>query len=127
MPNKARLIIWTATAAIGVGIFVAARLRSDSSPSNINATSVLPTSITISQQTWGDEYPLTLSGLLECESDSAVVFKANGKLYAVNGAAKNKYGNTAMPIEEVWKDSAKIPGAKMNISGVIDEGLKLCH
>jgi hypothetical protein len=45
----------------------------------------------------------------------------------VNGAAKNKYKAIAAPISEIWKDSLKMPGAKMNLSGVIDEGLKLCQ
>jgi hypothetical protein len=77
----------------------------------------------ISAQSWQSNYPFTVDGYLECEPPGAIVFKADGKAYAVNGTATAKgYADIA----PVWKDDPAAAGQKINLSEVIAEGQKLC-
>lgn len=100
----------------------------------------------ITRMELGDKWPFSVgSGKLECIQD-AVVFHANGKVYAVNGFAKSK-GYDA--IDEIWvEDPSFIETAKaiassenrpvdevikamgtpskISIGDVINRGLKLC-
>lgn len=81
----------------------------------------------ISRADFGDEYPFTVEwGKLRCISPSAVIFEVNGRPYTVNGAAQNQ-GHEK--IDAIWRDDPKgtVPGQKINISPVIQAGLKLCN
>lgn len=72
-----------------------------------------------------DEWPFTAdAGMLGCQS-GAVTFTTGGNTYAVNGAAKGagKY----LALEEIWADSASIPGTKASVGPVIARGLALCE
>lgn len=81
----------------------------------------------ISAATWtAGEYPLTADGYLECESPGAIIFKANGKIYGINGTGQGKYKAIAAPLEEIWKPNPAIPGSRIPIADVISEGQKLC-
>lgn len=71
-------------------------------------------------------YPFTVGGSLECESPEAVILKANGNIYPLNGAARTKYQSIAKPLEEIWKDDPKLTG-KINIGDVLSTGLRLCR
>jgi hypothetical protein len=71
-------------------------------------------------------WPLTVrSGIVRCEGAS-VIFKTNGTDYAVNGTALSQYPDMA-PVRRIWRASREIPGTKINISPVLDAGLKLCE
>ena len=74
-------------------------------------------------------WPLTVSsGRLNCEGSDGfgpVTFAARGITYTVNGTAKSQKPDLP-EIEEIWKSDPDIPGAKINISDLIDAGLKLC-
>jgi hypothetical protein len=82
--------------------------------------------LNISSSTFQGEWMLTVdSGKLVCEDPSTIIFIApDGTRYAVNGTAKNR-GYT--DIRPIWKDDPQIPGNKINIGTLIDEGLKLCQ
>lgn len=79
----------------------------------------------VSSTTFQGEWMLTVdSGELLCETPNTVIFIApDGTKYAVNGIAKSRgYAD----IQPIWKDNPQIPGTKINIGSLIDEGLKLC-
>lgn len=84
----------------------------------------------VSEATWADgPWPLTVTeGQLQCDSmgspgTGAVTFTAAGKRYALNGLAERKYP----AIDSIWKADPAIPGAKINISPLLDAGLRLCR
>lgn len=78
----------------------------------------------VNEADYGGDWPFTVSsGRLRCESGSAVVFATGGNEYAVNGAASSQgYPD----IDPIWRDNPDIPGTKVNISPLIDDGLELC-
>lgn len=81
--------------------------------------------VEISEVEYGDRWPFTVaSGDLECVTPSKVIFRAGGRTYAVNGTAgaDNRFAN----IRPIWKDNPEIPGTKINIGPVINQGLTLC-
>lgn len=74
------------------------------------------------------EWPLTVSeGVVRCEGSGgigAVIFRTpGGDDYGVNGTALSR---GAAKLEPIWKKDPDIPGARINISPVLDRGLKLC-
>jgi hypothetical protein len=104
---------------------------------NIVAFNAYSESITISKEDFGDRWPFTVSqGKLSC-SGNAVTFKANGKIYAVNGTAKSR---GFAEINEIWKNDEEMikilkesflgedigSPPKINIGPIIDKGLSLC-
>jgi len=71
------------------------------------------------------EWPLTVSeGVVRCEG-SAVIFRTpDGENYGVNGTALSR----GLPkIDPIWKKDPAVPGARINISPVLDRGLRLCR
>ena len=63
-----------------------------------------------------------------CSGD-AVTFTAGGRTYAVNGTALGRF--PSMPkIDRIWKKNPKakvnLLGPRVDISPIIDRGLKLC-
>ena len=97
-------------------------------------------------------WPLKVeSGVIECLSNDAVVFKVGKSIYAINGVAKSyakEYGY--LSVSQIWKDDqtfyqmakeiadtdpnvsikdvlnkmGKIP--KMNIDPILSSGIELC-
>ena len=85
-------------------------------------------SITITESEFGAAWPFTVpSGELRCEN-GAVTFTVGSDLYGVNGTAKTRYKQDAnyRDISTIWKDDAKTPGMKVDISPIIERGLGLC-
>ncbi len=83
---------------------------------------------TISAGDLSGDWPLTVdSGTLHCDGSGGtgkVTFEADGKVYAVNGLAKQ----SGLPeIDEIWKDDPGIPGGKLNIGELLQAGLDLCE
>ncbi|MFS8104661.1 YebY family protein [Lentzea alba] len=78
----------------------------------------------VRREDFGEKWPLTVdAGIVRCQN-GAVTFTANGFNYDVNGTAMTK--NRGKKIDEIWADNPKVPGLKINISPIIDLGLKLC-
>lgn len=95
------------------------------SPSESIAPTLTKSQAKVTKSEFGDKWAFTVDeGILECE-DQKVLFKSDGKIYAVNGTAKSfkKY----LPIDEIWADDPKISGAKQNLGSIIESGLKLCQ
>ena len=64
--------------------------------------------------------------MVSCEQHSGLIFMdPEGMRYAVNGTAIAHYPKLP-EIDRIWAPDPKIPGAKINISPVIDRGLELC-
>lgn len=75
-------------------------------------------------------WPLTVDkGTVNCEGTEGagvVTFEApDGTVYAVNGTAKTQQPDLP-EIEEIWRKDPDVPGARINLSPVIDKGLELC-
>ena len=71
----------------------------------------LRSSLLVSRADFGADWPLTVeSGVLSCIAPSSVVFEANGRMYAVNGAAKSQTGLAA--INAIWADNPSVAGLK---------------
>lgn len=81
----------------------------------------------ISAKDFNEPYPFTVDGFLECDSAKAIVLKANGNIYPINGTAKTRYQTLAKPLDEIWKDNPSIPGTKISVGEVISAGQKLCQ
>lgn len=80
-------------------------------------------SVAISRAQMGDAYPFTVDGELRCVAPSSVIFVANGTTYGVNGTAK---GHGYPGIDPIWRDDVRVPGTKINVGSVIQQGLELC-
>lgn len=84
----------------------------------------------ISAEASGDAWPFTLAELhLQCLPGRAVVVMdvESGAMYAVNGHANAKARALALePLEKIWRDNPAIPGTKVSIGPVIEQGLALC-
>ncbi len=84
------------------------------------------TSVFITQTEYGDNWPFTVSyGELECLPPGIIIFKANDKTYAVNKLAANsrQYKN----LSDIWKETSNQSMTKVDISLIINKGLKLCN
>jgi len=85
----------------------------------------------LSRADFGKRWPLTVeAGVVSCERHSgglgSVIFMdPEGKRYAVNGTAMAHYPQLP-EIDRIWAPDPTNPGAKINISPVIDRGLELC-
>lgn len=75
---------------------------------------------------YGDQWPFTLpEGELWCEGHNRVLFKADGVVYAVNGATRTHADLRG------WKDSDLIRrylanGGRLTRDAVIARGLSMC-
>ncbi len=100
----------------------------------------------LTEEQYGDKWPLTVSsGYVECKNN-AVIFHSNGNTYAVNGVAKSQGYSE---INAIWKNDpdffemaaeiAKVENTavdeiikkmgspnKISIGPILDSGLKLC-
>ena len=89
--------------------------------------------IYISQAEYGKDWPLTAQEAgLYCEQDmvwvvhNRVAYPINGMASA--GLAKRRPSLTVRPLEDIWLYDDQYPGTglRINISPLIDDGLKLC-
>jgi hypothetical protein len=82
----------------------------------------------ITREEYGAKWAFSVDeGVLACDGKNgigAVTLASGGKIYAVNGVAKQK--GLYQPLELIWLDDPKIKGAKINLGDVIERGLKLC-
>jgi hypothetical protein len=82
----------------------------------------------ITREEYGAKWAFSVDeGVLACDGKNgvgAVTFASGGKIYAVNGVAKQK--GLYQPLELIWVDDPSIKGAKKNLGDIIDRGLKLC-
>ena len=79
----------------------------------------------VSRAEFGTAWPFSVrAGVLRSEAGGAVVFRANGMDYAINGTAR-QLGRWA-EVDEIWLDDPAIPGNKKSIGPMIDRGLELC-
>lgn len=84
----------------------------------------------ISAEDLGDAWPFTTDEMhLQCLPGAAVVVSdaETGVMYPLNGTAKAKAGALALePIDKVWRDNPAIPGTKVSVGPLIEQGLQLC-
>lgn len=73
---------------------------------------------------FGEKWPLTVdAGIVRC-NNGAVTFAAGGVSYDVNGTAMTR--NRGRKIDEIWAANPTVSGLKIDISPILDLGLKLC-
>ncbi len=84
----------------------------------------------IDAESYGEAWPFTFEEAhLQCYPGKAVVVSdaETGRSYPLNGPATSKAGQLGLePLEQVWLDNPTIPGTKVNVGPVIQEGLALC-
>lgn len=84
-------------------------------------------SVVIKKGQYGKRWPFTVkSGTLSCVSVSSVIFKANGRVYGVNGTALTHGYPRINPIWRLDPAYPKSYGLRVNIGPIIERGLKLC-
>ena len=85
----------------------------------------------ISEATFKERWPFSVNkGVLQCKEFvlpsgrklQLVLFYANDKIYGVNGTASTRFES----IDGIWLDNPDIPGTKISVGPIIQEGLKLC-
>lgn len=70
-----------------------------------------------------DPWPFTVDTVyVRCESDIYLVVRIDGEDYALNGTAQSEYPE----FDRFWKKDPYVPGAKVNISELIDIGQAEC-
>lgn len=82
--------------------------------------------VEVSAAQFGDKWPLTVDkGTLHCEAPTRIVFTApDGQKYGVNGTASLDY----VTILEITKDQENLGYTfKMDVTNLIEEGMKLCE
>ncbi len=82
---------------------------------------------TLTKDQFPDTWPFKVeSGSVECLDGFAVVFRTNGKVYALNDAAR--HSDEFENIKEILRPDANYPGGKImrDLSDIEFEGLKLC-
>ena len=86
---------------------------------------------TISEKDYGDEWPLTVAEA-ELHCDKGMVWvESDGFAYPVNGTAisllKDKRPELKVrALKSIWRDNPTIPGYRVSISPLIDDGLEMC-
>ena len=90
--------------------------------------------VTVTKKQYGKRWPFTVpSGQLYCHGLGGglgeVMFRVpfpstNAGVYGVNGLARTRL---KLPgITKIWRKNPNIPGARIDISPILDRGLKLC-
>lgn len=84
----------------------------------------------ISAEDFEDAWPFTFEeAYVACHAGRAVTVMdaESGRMYPLNGAAKGKAAALGLDaLDEVWRESAEIPGTKVSVAPVIEKGLSLC-
>lgn len=100
-----------------------------------SATVVTRPAGAVSRAEFGDKWPLSVeSGEMRCVNRTApgygqVVFISGGVTYAINGTARTaaaKNGWVDLSTSPIWLNNPSIPGAKIDISPLLNRGLALC-
>ncbi len=85
----------------------------------------------ISAEDFGDAWPFVPEEMhLQCLPGKAVVVTnpETGRMYGVNGAASGKARQLGLePLDQVWAESAAIPGTKVSVASVLEAGMALCN
>ncbi|MBL4768339.1 MAG: DUF2511 domain-containing protein [Rhodobacteraceae bacterium] len=69
----------------------------------------------VTAEEFGDQWPFTVDrGVVDCVDDLAYTFKANGKVYALNGFATAWL--EARDLHEIWKRDPKNPDLVLYIN-----------
>lgn len=82
----------------------------------------------ITDDEYGDRWPLTVDKAKLCCRHNAVWIEVNGKRFGLNGLAKGfleRHGYTVHELEEIWRPDPEIEGLRVSIGPLIDDGLKL--
>jgi hypothetical protein len=131
-PKKKSLLTWIILIFIVLVVYNYFP-SSDRAASSTAGTKYIHSSVgglTISKAQFGDKWPLTINkGVVKCTKNNAVVFEAEGKTYAVNGAAQGlAYEMGYHSLSAIRIPDLAIGGkAKKSISPVLDSGVKLCN
>jgi hypothetical protein len=84
----------------------------------------------ISADDYGDAWPFAVEEMhLSCLGGNAVVVAdaETGVMYPLNGIASGKARSLALePLDKVWRDNPAIPGTKVSVGPLIEQGLQLC-
>lgn len=79
----------------------------------------------ITRSDYGEDWPLTVAqAQLHCNRD-AVWVTIEGDDYALNGWAQTLRKLPPLP-RSLWRDNPAIPGSKIDVGTLIDDGLALC-
>lgn len=78
----------------------------------------------------GAAWPFTVErGTLQCHRNSLITFTAQSRIYAINGSAKTYAKSKQIPwldVRLIWRDNPQIPGTKIPLGPVIEQGTTLC-
>ena len=78
---------------------------------------------------YGSRWPFTVDSVtLHCagsEGFGAVWVETGGYKYALNGVAETRF-DYILPLERIWRNNPNLPGTKISIGPMINEGLALC-
>jgi hypothetical protein len=121
--NRSSRLVGAAVATVGLVLICGCSSPPAGSPDG----AADPQSKVVGRAIMKDDWPLTAdNGLLRCKGSGGVgqvTIEVDGRKYAVNGSAKGDKSNAA--IDPIWANDTT-PGLKINISPLIQEGLRLC-
>lgn len=84
----------------------------------------------ISDEDFGNAWPFTFEeGYLACHAGNAVTVMdaESGRMYPLNGPAQGKASALGLDdLATVWRDNPAIPGTKVSVGPVIEQGQQLC-
>lgn len=89
-----------------------------------------PAGVKITRGEYGEAWPFTIEkGYLDCKRGSAVVFRADGITYALNGPALQRYEsiNTIVRDDPRVAEDRRLEGLKVSVGPIIKRGLGLCE
>ena len=68
---------------------------------------------------FGDKWPFTVdSGVVAVVDDLAIVFRADGETYGLNGFADTWFDLS--DLKDIWREDPNMPGLYINIGPVMD-------
>lgn len=113
----------TAMTVAAIGL-TAALAACDSGNGNGNDTAHTRKITRSEIQQVGEKWPFTSDEAeLACNAQ-AITVTISGTTYALNGTATSRHAGA--DLAPVWADDPALPGLKVSVGDVIDEGLKLC-
>ena len=91
----------------------------------------------VSKSDYGDDWPLTRSSAtLHCKKLDAKItmvwVEVGNSAYALNGTAMTWLENkrpdlNVRDLKQVWRDDPAMPGFKVSVGPLIDDGLDMCE
>lgn len=82
----------------------------------------------INRRDYGPDWPLTVDSAVLCKKYNAIWIEANNKKYALNGRAHAvlpRFGHSFSDLREIWADDPNLPGLKISVHQLIQDGLAL--